>query len=87
MVVQIALSLVSLVAAGLFVRSLQGSQAIDPGFETSGVLVMNFNLGREGYTPQRGQGFYREITDRVMTAIQELTGQERAEGYNERPVA
>jgi predicted permease len=66
-VVQIALSLVSLVAAGLFVRSLQGSHRIDPGFETSGVLVMNFNLGREGYTPERGQGFYREIAERVST--------------------
>jgi predicted permease len=66
-VAQIALSLVSLVAAGLFLRSLQGSQRIDPGFETSGVLVMNFNLGREGYTPERGQGFYREIAERVST--------------------
>jgi putative ABC transport system permease protein len=66
-VVQIALSLVSLVAAGLFLRSLQGSHRIDPGFETSGVLVMNFNLGREGYTPERGQAFYREIAERVST--------------------
>ena len=66
-VVQIALSLVSLVAAGLFLRSLQGSHRIDPGFETNGVLVMNFNLGREGYTPERGQGFYREIAGRVST--------------------
>ena len=56
-VAQIALSLISLVAAGLFLRSLRESQAIDPGFETRGVLVMNFNLGREGYTPARGQVF------------------------------
>ena len=66
-VVQIALSLVSLVAAGLFVRSLQGSHRIDPGFETSGVLVMNFNLGREGYTLERGQALYREMAERVST--------------------
>jgi predicted permease len=65
--VQVALSLVSLMAAGLFVRSLEGSQRIDPGFETSGVLVMNFNLGREGYTPERGQVFYRQIAERVST--------------------
>ena len=26
---------------------------------------MNFNLGREGYTPERGQVFYREIAERV----------------------
>jgi predicted permease len=73
-VTQIALSMVSLVAAGLFVRSLQGSQRIDTGFETSGVLVMNFNLGREGYTPERGQVFYREIGERVAA----LPGVQRA---------
>ena len=64
-VVQIALSLISLVAAGLFLRSLQESQAIDTGFETRGVLVMNFNLGREGYTPARGEVFYQQIAERV----------------------
>jgi predicted permease len=64
-VAQIALSLVSLIAAGLFVRSLRHSQRIDTGFERKGVLVMAFNLGREGYTPERGQVFYQQITERV----------------------
>jgi putative ABC transport system permease protein len=64
-VAQIALSLISLVAAGLFLRSLRESQAIDTGFETRGVLVMDFNLGREGYTPARGQVFYRQIAERA----------------------
>jgi predicted permease len=64
-VAQIALSLVSLIAAGLFVRSLQQSQQIDTGFERKGVLVMAFNLGREGYTPERGQVFYQQIAERV----------------------
>ena len=76
---QIALSLVSLVAAGLFLRSLQGSHRIDPGFETSGVLVMNFNLGREGYTPERGQVFYREIAERVVDAARRPPRRCRAE--------
>ncbi len=64
-VVQVALSLISLVAAGLFLRSLRESQRIDPGFETRGVLVMNFNLRREGYTPERGQVFYEQIVERA----------------------
>ena len=64
-VLQIALSLISLVAAGLFIRSLRDSQRIDPGFETSGVLVMTFNLGREGYTPERGQLFYQQMAERA----------------------
>ena len=61
---QIALSLVSLIAAGLFLRSLRDAQSIDTGFETRGVLVMNFNLGREGYTPERGQLFYQQVVER-----------------------
>ena len=64
-VAQIALSLVSLIAAGLFVRGLRHAQRIDTGFERRGVLVMAFNLGREGYTPERGQVFYQQIADRV----------------------
>jgi macrolide transport system ATP-binding/permease protein len=64
-VLQVTLSLVALVAAGLFLRSLQHSLRIDPGFQTSGVLVMTFNLGRDGYTPERGELFYREVVERV----------------------
>ncbi|MGH9311946.1 MAG: ABC transporter permease [Vicinamibacterales bacterium] len=63
---QVALSLVALVAAGLFLRSLRQTQNIDPGFETDGVLMASFNLGREGYTPDRGQLFYRQIVERVQ---------------------
>jgi macrolide transport system ATP-binding/permease protein len=63
---QVALSLVALVAAGLFLRSLRQIQTIDPGFETNAVLMANVNLGREGYTPERGQLFYRQIVERVQ---------------------
>jgi macrolide transport system ATP-binding/permease protein len=64
-VAQVAMSLLSLVAAGLFLRSLADAQATDTGFETSGVLVMNVNLGREGYTPERGQLFYEQVAENV----------------------
>ncbi len=64
-IAQVAISLVALVAAGLFLRDLQHAQQIDPGFETRGVLVVNFNLGREGYTTQRGQVFYEQIAERA----------------------
>jgi predicted permease len=64
-VAQVALSLIALIAAGLFLRELQHSQRIDTGFETRGVLVMNFNLLREGYTPERGTVFYDQIVERA----------------------
>jgi macrolide transport system ATP-binding/permease protein len=64
-VAQIALSLVSLVAAAVFLQSLTRSERSDTGFETKGVLVVNFNLGREGYTEERGRIFHDEIVTRV----------------------
>jgi predicted permease len=64
-VAQVALSLMALIAAGLFLRELRHAQQIDTGFETRGVLVMNFNLLREGYTPQRGQVFYDQVVEKT----------------------
>ena len=64
-VAQVALSLIALIAAGLFMRDLRHAQHIDTGFETRGVLVMNFNLLREGYTPPRGQLFYEQVVEKT----------------------
>jgi macrolide transport system ATP-binding/permease protein len=64
-VAQVALSLMALIAAGLFLRELRHAQQIDTGFETRGVLVMNFNLLREGYTPARGQVFYEQVVEKA----------------------
>jgi putative ABC transport system permease protein len=64
-VFQVALSLAALIAAGLFLRSLRQAQAVDPGFEINKVLVMTFNLGREGYTPERGRLFYEQVAERM----------------------
>ena len=62
---QVALSLIALIAAMLFLRELRHAQRVDTGFETRGVLVMNFNLLREGYTPERGMTFYDQIVERA----------------------
>jgi predicted permease len=64
-VAQVALSLIALIAAGLFLRDLRHAQQIDTGFETKGVLVMNFNLLREGYTQERGTVFYDQIVEKA----------------------
>jgi len=64
-VFQVALSLVALIAAGLFLRSLRQAQRVDPGFEIDKVLVTTFNLGREGYTDERARLFYEQVTERV----------------------
>ena len=63
---QVALCVVSLVAAGLFLRSLRETVRIDPGFETGGVATLTLNLGREGYDAERGGVFYRQLLERAM---------------------
>jgi predicted permease len=62
---QVALSLVALVGAGLFLRSLDATRKTDPGFETRNLLSATFDLGLQGYTPERGAIFLRQVRERV----------------------
>jgi predicted permease len=64
-VVQVALSLVALIGAGLFLRSLRSAQQINPGFETQKMGVLSFNVGTLGYTEAQGHEFYRRVQERV----------------------
>jgi predicted permease len=64
-VIQVALSLVSLISAGLFVRSLRNAQAVNPGFITDNILLAGFNLGREGMDRPQGVNFQRQLVERV----------------------
>ncbi len=64
-VAQVALSLVLLISAGLFVRGLQRAQTIDIGFELRSGLVMSFDLGLQGYSEAQGQNFYQQLRDRI----------------------
>jgi putative ABC transport system permease protein len=64
---QVALSLVALVAAGLFLRSLQQIQDISPGFDTTHVLAAALNLGREGYTREQGLQFHDRLVERAAS--------------------
>jgi predicted permease len=64
-VLQVGLSLFALITAGLFVRSLQKAQAVNPGFNPDNVVLMAFNLGREGYTEDRGRNFHRQVVERI----------------------
>jgi predicted permease len=64
-VAQVALSLVLLLAAGLFVRSMQQAHRIEPGFETRGVATAAFDLSLKGYNQTQGENFYRQLRERV----------------------
>jgi len=62
---QIAISLVLLVTAGLFLRSLQNATTIDLGFKPEGVETVTFDLSTQGYSEDKGREFFRQLTERV----------------------
>jgi predicted permease len=64
-VAQISLSLVLLVCAGLFTRSLQKAQQSDPGFEASHLLLASYELSPAGYTRATGAAFDRQVLDKL----------------------
>jgi predicted permease len=64
-VAQISLSLVLLVCAGLFTRSLQKAQQSDPGFEASHLLLASYDLSPAGYTLVTGTEFNRQVLARL----------------------
>ena len=65
-IAQVALSLVVLVGAGLFVKSLRALQAVDPGFEPARVVTASFDLSMNGYDEARGRRFMSDLSARVM---------------------
>ena len=65
LIAQLALSLVTLVAAGLVVRALQQVRTMNPGLDSQNGLIMSMDLGLQGYDKARGREFYRQLTDRV----------------------
>jgi putative ABC transport system permease protein len=64
-VLQVALSLVLVVGALLFVRSLRNLTTLDAGFRQDALLIVNLDLRRAGVPEPRRTAVYQEITDRL----------------------
>jgi predicted permease len=63
---QFALALVLLVASGLLMQSFLNLRAVDPGFETDGVLSVTLDLSPARYPDSEARGaFYQELFERV----------------------
>ncbi|MFW6079431.1 MAG: ABC transporter permease, partial [Gemmatimonadota bacterium] len=65
---QVALSIVVLAAAGLLVRSLQNTRAIDPGFDAADRVVLTLDPELTGYDAERTSDLY----DRLMRGVATL---------------
>jgi predicted permease len=72
--VQVALSLLVLVIAGLFFQRFQEGQGLDPGFRAEGVLLAAYDRTGRDTTPARNRQFASEVLD----ALRAIPGVERA---------
>jgi predicted permease len=64
-VAQVAGSLVLLIVAGLFIRSLGKAQTIYLGFNPSNVLDFSLDVQQVAYQESQGRAFYRELDSRL----------------------
>jgi macrolide transport system ATP-binding/permease protein len=64
-VAQVALSIVLVISAALFVRALRRADTIDAGFDPHGVELASLDLSLGGYTEETGPLFARELATRV----------------------
>lgn len=64
-VLQVALSLVLLVGAGLFVRTLVNLQSVEPGFNPRNLLLFEVNPGLVGYKDDKTASLYQELSERL----------------------
>jgi predicted permease len=71
-VAQVTLSLMLLIGAGLFIRSLHNIRSLDPGFRTSRLISFAVNPSLNGYTRTQTRDFYKSL----QTALQAVPGVE-----------
>jgi predicted permease len=62
---QVAMSLLLLIGAGLFIRTLANLRAMDAGFRGDHVLLATLNPGLSRYTPERSNAFCADLLQRV----------------------
>lgn len=63
--VQVAITFVLVVGAGLLVRTARSLQAVDPGYDPRDVLLVGVDLGSRDLTGPATVGFWNEVTARL----------------------
>jgi predicted permease len=65
--IQVALSLLLLVGAGLFVRTLRNLESLGPGFPTDHLLTFEINPSLNGYSDEQTKSFYQRLNVNLQT--------------------
>jgi predicted permease len=66
-VAQVAVCMLLLACAGFFIRSLRNSANVDMGFRVDRTILMSMDVGLQGYSEERGQQFFKQLTERVRS--------------------
>lgn len=90
-VVQTAVTLVLLVAAGLLTRSILQAQRVDLGFRADGAVALGTELGLIGYTEQQASQLLARAAERIaaipgVTSVARAVRQPLAINYNRNTV-
>jgi predicted permease len=64
---QMALALLLLISASLFLRTLANLEGSGPGFPTEHLMAFNVDPSLNGYTDERARDFFRRLTDELQT--------------------
>ncbi len=62
---QVTLSLLLLIGAGLFLKSLNNLRNLGPGFSVDRLIGFNVDPSLNGYTSDRSKLFYQQLTDNL----------------------
>src|SRR5215471_859828 len=65
--IQVALSLLLLVGAGLFVRTLRNLDSLGPGFPTDHLLTFRIDASLNGYSDEETKSFYERLNVNLQT--------------------
>ncbi len=64
--VQVTLSMLLLIGAGLFLRTLTNLRSLGPGFRAERLIGFNLDPSLNGYAPERAKFFYKTLTDNLQ---------------------
>jgi predicted permease len=64
---QVALSLVLLMCAGMFLSSVGKLNSVDLGFNSNDLALLSLDLGMEGYSPERSRAFITQAVARLQS--------------------
>jgi predicted permease len=67
LVLQVAMSLVLLIGAGLFLRTLENLKGVDVGFDSKNLLMFTVNPSVNRYDADRSAQVFRQVLDRMAT--------------------